>query len=72
MLQAVEQPRLALDRLAKVVIHAKRLFDGDHAVKSLVSGDINGAHSALTDLFIDPIAILQCLSGLDHQNCLRL
>jgi hypothetical protein len=56
--QAVEQARLAFDRFAVVVVHAKRFLDRDDASKALVRRDVHSAHAALTDLPVDAIALL--------------
>src|SRR5262249_21711821 len=58
MLETVQQTGLTLDRLAVIVVHQKRLLYGDCAAKSFVSGDIDGTHSALPDLFVDAVTLL--------------
>ena len=58
MLEAVQKACLAFERFAETIVHAKRFFDRDRAVKTFIVRQINGTHSALPDQFIDAVTLL--------------
>jgi hypothetical protein len=64
--QAVEEVRLALERLAQRGVVEESLLERDRRAETLVGGDVDGAHPALPDLFEHDVAVLQDGVRGDH------
>jgi hypothetical protein len=64
--QVVEQPRFALEGFEQVWLVNLCLFEGDGAAEALVSRHVDHTHPALSNLFLDEIAILQKCARSNH------
>ncbi len=66
----IKEVRLALEGFAQRRVVEEGLLDGDGAAETLVGGEINRAHPALSDLFDNAVTILEQRAGFDHINLL--
>src|SRR5262245_44982279 len=66
MTQIGKEPRLALERFAKLPVGEERLLHRDSALQPQISGEIYRSHASLSNGAFDTVSSLENKPGFEH------